>query len=246
MSHQPRAYRNYMQKQGLVSFSVAVKETDLHIQADRDLENYARERVLLHRDVLEKYTVRYPEFAATLTPWTRDDPMPAIVEDMVLASRRTGVGPMAAVAGAIASWVGADLLDRSEEVIVENGGDVFLKTFSPVTIGIHAGESSPASGMLMRAGGGDAPVGVCTSSGTIGHSTSFGKSDAVCVLSGSCTLADAAATAIGNRVRTGDDIRTAIEWGRKIEEVQGLVVVAGGKVGAWGDVELVPAGRKKG
>jgi len=242
MPHQPRTYRNHMQKEGLVSFRVAVKETDLHIQADRDLGNYARERLLLHRDVLEKYALRHPEFVVTLSPWTRNDPMPAIVEEMVHAGRRAGVGPMAAVAGAIAARVGEDLLDRSREVIVENGGDLFLRTRSHVTIGIHAGEVSPASNMLMKAGGGDAPVGVCTSSGIIGHSTSFGRSDAVCVISPSCALADAAATAIGNRVHGGSDIRSAIEWGRKIEEVQGIVIIAGGRIGAWGDVELVSDG----
>lgn len=246
MAHQPRTYRNHMQKQGLVSFRVAVKETDLHIQADRNLDRYARERVLWYRDILEKYSLHYPEFAVTMTPWTKDDPKPGIVEDMVQAGRRAGVGPMAAVAGAIAARVGEDLLARSREVIVENGGDVFLKTCDPVTIGIYAGASSPVSNISMKAGGGDTPVGVCTSSGNIGHSISFGQSDAVCVVSPSCALADAAATAIGNRVRAGSDIRDAIEWAEKIEEVKGVVVIAGGKIGAWGDVELVPAGRKKG
>lgn len=246
MSYQPRTYRNHMQKLGLVSFRVVVKETDLHIQAERNLGDYARERVLRYRDVLEKYSIRYPDFAITMAPWTKDDPKPEIVEDMVLAGRRAGVGPMAGVAGAIAARVGADLLDRSREVIVENGGDVFLKTRETVTIGIYAGQSSPASNMLVRVGGGDAPIGVCTSSGTIGHSVSLGQSDAVCVVSPSCALADAAATAIGNRVRTAGDIRAAIEWARKLEEILGVVIVAGGKIGAWGDVELVPAGRKKG
>lgn len=241
MPYQPRTYRNNIQKQGLASFRVVVKETDLHIQAEGHLEGYARERVLYHRGVLENYMARYPTFATTLTPWLADEPRPAMIEEMVQAGRRAGVGPMAAVAGAIAAFVGTDLLTRSGEVIVENGGDVFLQTTDPVTVGIYTGSSGFSSRLALRAGGGDAPLGVCTSSGTIGHSLSCGRADAVCVIASSCALADAAATAIGNRVQGGSDIRGAIEWGRKIDEIQGVLVVAGDKIGAWGDIELVQA-----
>lgn len=242
MPHQPRTYRNNIRKPGLTSFRVVVKETDLHIQADHDLEAYARQQVLCHRDVLEKYLARYPQFATTLAPWLSDEPKPVMIEQMVQAGRRAGVGPMAAVAGAIAACVGVDLLTRSKEVIVENGGDVFLQTREPVTVGIFAGETIFGPRLALRTGGWDAPLGVCTSSGTIGHSHSFGRADAVCVIAPSCALADAAATAIGNRVRGGGDIRSAIEWGEKIENIKGILIVAGDKMGAWGDVELVPAG----
>jgi len=242
MPFQPRTYRNRVHKAGLLSFRVVVKETDLQIQADRDLGAYARERVLRHRDVLEKYLARHPEFATTLTPWQVNEPRPAIVEEMVRAGRRAGVGPMASVAGAIAARVGADLLTRSREVIVENGGDVFLQTSEPVTIGIYAGTAAFGSRLAILAGGGDTPLGVCTSSGTIGHSLSHGRADAACVIARSCALADAAATAIGNRVKRSADIQGAIQWGRGIEELLGILVVAGDKVGAWGEVELVPAG----
>lgn len=246
MPFQPRTYRNNIQKTGLVSFRVVVKETDLHIQADSDLETYARQRVLHHRDVLEKYIIRYPEFASTLMPWTTNEPKPALIEEMVQAGRRAGVGPMAAVAGAIAARVGMDLLTRSGAVIVENGGDVFLRTTDPVTVGIYSGEDDFAGRLALRAGGGDIPVGICTSSGTIGHSLSHGRADAVCVLASSCALADAAATAIANRVQGAVDIRSAIEWGRNIEEIQGILIVVADKIGAWGEVELVPAEGKKG
>lgn len=239
MPYQPRTYRNNIQKPGLTSFRVLVKETDLHIQADSDLEAWARERVLYHRDVLEKYLGRYSEFATTLVPWPKDEPRPAMIEEMVRAGRRAGVGPMAAVAGAMAANVGFDLLNRSREIIVENGGDVFLQTTDPVTVGIYSGEGDLGSRLALRAGGGDEPVGVCTSSGTIGHSLSHGRADAVCVIASSCALADAAATAIGNRVQGEGDIRSAIEFGRNIKEIQGVVISVGGKIGAWGEVELV-------
>lgn len=245
MAYQPRTYRNNIHKQGLTSFRVSVKETDLHIQAERDFTDFARERILFHRDVLERYLNRFPEFAVTLTPWQADEPRPAMIEEMVQAGRRTGVGPMAAVAGVIAASVGTDLLTRSKEVIVENGGDVFLQTTDPVTVGIYSGASTVGNRLALRAGGGDTRLGICTSSGTIGHSFSHGSADAVCVIASSCALADAAATAIGNRVKGGADIRRAIEWGRNIDEIQGVLIVVGDKMGAWGNIELVSAGERR-
>lgn len=246
MPYQPRTYRNQIHKTGLKSFRVVVKETDLHIQAESDLDTYARERILYHRDVLEKYLIRYPEFADTLTPWQADEPRPEMIEEMVQAGRRTGVGPMAAVAGAIAACVGTDLLTRSREVIVENGGDVFLQTTDPVTVGIYSEAPTFGNRLALLAGGGDTPLGVCTSSGTIGHSISYGRADVVCVIASSCALADAAATAIGNRVQGAGDIRSAIEWGGKVEKIQGILIVAGDKMGAWGGIELVSTQGKRG
>ena len=224
---------------------MVVKETDLYIQTDRDHKAFATERVLYHRNLLENFIRRFPEFATTLAPWPGDEPRPLLIEEMIQAGRQAGVGPMAAVAGAIAECVGHDLLSRSDEVIVENGGDIFLKTRDPLVVGIYSGVSSIGSKLGIRSGGGDLPSAVCTSSGTIGHSLSFGRADAVCVLSLSCALADAAATAIGNRVGGAADIRSAVEWGREIEGVQGILIVAGDKVGAWGEVELVPHSGKK-
>jgi ApbE superfamily uncharacterized protein (UPF0280 family) len=153
---------------------------------------------------------------------------------------------MAAVAGAIAGRVGGDMLLRTEEVVVENGGDVFLKAERPVTVGIYAGEARFGLRLGIRIAPGHHPVAVCTSSGKIGHSMSFGSAEAVCVVSRSCALADAAATALGNRIRGPRDIRPAIEAGREIEGIDGLVIVASGRFAVWGDLELVPLSGKKG
>lgn len=245
MLYQPRTYRNRIRKPGLSAFQVVVKETDLHIQADQELKDHALERVLYHRGVLEKYIVRNPMFATTMAPWPGDEPKPNLVQEMITAGRLSGVGPMAAVAGAVAAKVGIDLLEHSKEVIVENGGDVFLSTIRPVTLGIHAGVSPLGESLAIRIGGGT-PVGVCTSSGTIGHSYSYGNADAVCVISSVCALADAAATAICNRVQGELDIRGAIEWGKNIDGVLGIVIIIGEKMGAWGEVEFVPVKGKKG
>jgi hypothetical protein len=165
---------------------------------------------------------------------------------MARAAAAAGVGPMAAVAGAIAENVGKGLLSRTKQVIVENGGDVFARTRQPVIMGIYAG-SSPLSGHIgLRVGGGDTPIGVCTSSGTIGHSLSLGAADAVCVVSPSCAVADAAATAIGNQLDSAADISKAIAFGRGIGHVNAVVIIVGDRIGCWGAVELVSLKAKKG
>jgi len=149
------------------------------------------------------------------------------------------VGPMAAVAGAIAEYVGRELLEFSPEIIVENGGDIFLACSRETRVGIFAG-NSPLSlrvGLVVPAAGHS--WGVCTSSGTVGPSLSFGRADAVCILSSSASLADAAATAVGNLVRTPGDLEKGLEKAKAIEGVWGAVIILGEKLAAWGKIELV-------
>ncbi len=236
---QERTYRNAVKKETrLTFFRVAVKETDLAIYAERSLEKVALDSVLRHRGYLEAYIERYPEFAEILIPWRGSGPAAEIVRDMARASAFAGVGPMAAVAGAVAERVGTDLLAYSSEVVVENGGDVFIKTNRPSTVGIFAGNSPLSLKIGVKVDTGGKPAGVCTSSGTVGHSLSKGKADAVCVISDSCALADAAATAIGNLVASSSDIAKGVEAAKRIEGVRGVVVIVNDKISAWGDVEL--------
>jgi ApbE superfamily uncharacterized protein (UPF0280 family) len=146
---------------------------------------------------------------------------------------------MAAVAGAMAESVSKDLLKLSKEVIVENGGDIYLATSRERTIGIFAGDSPLSLKIGIVIGPEDSPLGVCTSSGTVGPSLSFGKADAVCILSKSAALADAAATAVGNIVKEKKDIESGLERGKEIEGVLGILIIVGEKMGVWGNVKLV-------
>jgi len=233
-------YRRFISHENLVSFRVVVKETDVLIQAFTDLSDHARELILEYRGHLESYIDQYPDFANTLEPWGKKGPTPEIVREMIRAGNAAGVGPMAAVAGAVSEMVGRGLLRYSNHIVVENGGDVFCRLDGKITAGIFAG-SSPLSmkvGMVIDDNRG--PVSLCTSSGTVGHSKSFGNADAVCVLADSCALADAAATSIANRVLSKKDISGAIEFGRGIEGTRGIVVIKDDGIGAWGDIEIVP------
>jgi len=148
------------------------------------------------------------------------------------------VGPMAAVAGAIAEAVGSELAALSQEVIVENGGDIYLKSLKQRLIGIYAGKSPLTGRVGLEIEGEDTPLGICTSSGTVGHSLSYGQADAVIVLSPSTVLADAAATAIGNRILKSEDIPGGIEFARSIGGLKGIVIILGEQVGVWGKVKL--------
>jgi hypothetical protein len=146
---------------------------------------------------------------------------------------------MAAVAGAIAEQVGLALLEESSEVVVENGGDCFIKVDSPLHVGILAGQSTLSGRVALKIHPENTPVGVCTSSGTVGHSFSLGRADAVTVIAPSTALADALATMACNQVRGENDIRKAITFAQQVEGVLGVIVMVGEKIGAWGDVELV-------
>jgi len=239
--YRERRYRHALRHERLVAFEVAVKETDLFILADSCLATLAERVIYEVRGPLEGYIAHHPEFLRSLVPLPDDRLAPPIVREMLAAGRTCGVGPMAAVAGAIAAAVGRGLLKESREVVVENGGDCFLRLESPLQMGIFAGPSVLSERLALRIRPEQTPLGVCTSSGTVGPSLSFGRADAVTVISPSAALADAAATRIGNEVKKPGDINRALAVAPEIEGVIGAVIIVGDKVGAWGEVELVPA-----
>ncbi len=178
-----------------------------------------------------------PRFASSFEPIKPHGTETELVAAMLRAGEAASVGPMAAVAGAIAEYVGRALLPQSDEVIVENGGDVFLRSCRERLVAVHAG-SSPLGGRLAVAVLPKDGLGICTSSGTVGHSVSFGKADAALVIAADCALADAAATCLGNRVQTAEDIEPAMDAALKIRGVSGALVIIGDRLGVKGDIEL--------
>ncbi|MBP1708916.1 MAG: hypothetical protein H6Q40_705 [Deltaproteobacteria bacterium] len=236
--YEERTYRDRVRTADLINFEVMVRETDLLVRAKKDLTHETRESVLKYRHQLETYIAGRPEFQKSLIPMQDDAFAPEIAREMIRTSRVVGVGPMAAVAGAMAEFVARDLLPFSDEIIVENGGDLYLATAKERAVGIYAG-SSPLSlkvGILVTPE--DSPLGICTSSGTVGPSLSFGKADAVCILSKSAALADAAATAVGNLVRDKKDMESGLERAKSIEGVLGCLLILADRMGAWGNVKV--------
>jgi ApbE superfamily uncharacterized protein (UPF0280 family) len=241
-SYRDRTYRSLVSNNILQNFRVVVRETDLLIRAETPLQDEARDFVLEHRMALERYIEDHPDFVDRLTPCSQDHLAPPIVRTMIEASQKAGVGPMGAVAGAVAEYVGRDLLNYSKEIIIENGGDIFVRTTFPVTVAIFAGQSPLSCKVGVHIDSPGTPMGVCTSSGTVGHSLSFGRAEAVLVISESVALADAAATAIGNVISNKADIGSGIHLGEKIPDVLGIVVILGDQMGVWGNVKLVTLG----
>lgn len=242
-SYKIRSYREQSRAAGLVTAHVQVKETDLHIQADRDVQRNAEAIVIQCRLQIEQHIIKVPEFYSSLIPIPKDFTAPPIIREMYDAARVAGVGPMAAVAGGIAEYVGRELISSGvKEIIVENGGDIFLCRTEESRISIFAGES-PLSNKVGIELSPIVPWGVCTSSGTVGHSLSLGEADSVTVVARSTHLADAAATRLGNEVGSAakgkEGVNRALEVAQSIEGITGVVVICGEILGAVGDVKLV-------
>ena len=240
ISHsEERTYRNWIKHDDLTVVRVAEQETDLLISGGGDLTTHARTAITRYRGDIETYISRHPRFRSSLSPMDVDDDAPDIIKNMAAATHSTGVGPMAAVAGAIAEFVGKELLKFSEQIVIENGGDIFLKTTRSRVIGVYAGDSPFTGKMALSIEADQTPLGVCTSSGTVGHSLSLGKADAVIIFSPSTALADAVATATGNIVFQPSDIEEGIEFAQSINGVTGVVIIIDNSCGAWGDVTMV-------
>ncbi|MCX7817269.1 MAG: UPF0280 family protein [Syntrophales bacterium] len=234
--YRERIYRRHLSPSHLVTFEACVKETDLWIAAESYLKSEAQEAIFFYRRQIEEYIKEKPLFLTSLSPLPYDPIAPEIVRTMLRAGIEASVGPMAAVAGAIAEFVGRELRRFSREVIVENGGDIYIDCQRETKVGIYAGESPLSNRLNITIKKEHMPVGVCTSSGTVGHSLSFGKADAVSVISKSAALADAVASYLGNMVKDRKDITKTLNEAKKIEGIMGVVVVIGDAVGMWGDV----------
>lgn len=225
----------------LLTTAITVQETDLHILAEQDVYAASHDLIITCRSQIEGYIAHQPLFASSLTPLPPDNLAPSIIQAMLKAAIATEVGPMAAVAGAIAEFVGRGLLEGglTNEVMVENGGDIFLKRKQECLTAIYAGQSPLSNRIGLRIGTDKMPVGICTSSGSIGHSLSFGQADSVTVLAANTALADTAATRLGNEFKADEDMAHTLEKAQDIPHLMGVVVVKNENLGAWGDVELV-------
>ncbi|MCX5812695.1 MAG: UPF0280 family protein [Proteobacteria bacterium] len=237
--YEERFYRNISKPRDMLSYEVKLKETDLFCCTKTDLRACIEERVIFYRHQLETYIKYRPEFKESLTPVKTDIFAPGIVREMIEASKLIGVGPMACVAGAIAEYVGRDIAALTDEYIVENGGDICLKTDHERVVLIYAKDSPYSEKIGVKLKGRDAPYGVCTSSGTIGHSLSFGNADTACIVGDSSLFADGLATYVGNIVKKRDDVQVAIEKGKTYPGISGILIIIGDHLGVWGDIEII-------
>jgi uncharacterized protein len=238
--HEPRTYRDFGPSDRFTTFRVVVETSDLYVKAHGQLEAETERLVRECRSQMEDAITRRREFLTSLVPVEEHEADAPIVARMIRAGRKAGTGPMAGVAAAVAEYVGHTLLERSSEVIVENGGDLFLKVDHPIVVGIFAGKSVFSNRLGIRVGPTPIALGLCTSSATVGPSLSLGKADAATIVSRDAILADAVATGLGNRVSTAQDLQAAVEWALTVPGVDGALAILGDKMAAAGELELVP------
>lgn len=237
--HEERAYRDSVKTVDLVPFNITELESDIQVFAKSNLGREGRLSLQKYRNELKEYIKKEPNFLISLKPMESKRYAPEIAAAMCRAAKSANVGPMAAVAGAISKYIGLSLLKLTDEIIIENGGDIFMKTKKDRRILIYAGDSPFSNNIGLLLPGNNEECGVCTSSGTVGHSLSFGKADAAVILAKDVILADAAATATGNAVKSEKDIEKGIETAMSIPGVEGVLIIIGDKMGAFGNINII-------
>ncbi|RLF60882.1 MAG: UPF0280 family protein [Thermoplasmata archaeon] len=218
-----------------------IKETVVTIISDkREYIKKAKEEIIEARSRLEDYIIRNPLFKITLEPYECEKNAPQIVKRMCEASKLAQVGPMASVAGAIAEYaVRAMVKSGATYAIVDNGGDIAFFTDREITVGIYAGS---AISIALKFPPTEKIMGICTSSGTLGYSISFGYADAVSVISENVALADALATAICNDIKKDagkKEIEEILHIYKKKNLARGIIVIKGKYIGMVGDLPKI-------
>jgi ApbE superfamily uncharacterized protein (UPF0280 family) len=228
----------------LIGRKLVFKESKIFLKIESErFFDIAYSSLLKNRAELEEYIGMHPFFRSTLEPLEVGRDAPQVVKLMAEAAEKTGVGPMAAVAGALADLMLEDVVGEGcRYAIIENGGDIAMQVDKVAKVVVYAG-SSPFSGKIgFDVMPGETPLGVCTSSGTVGHAISFGSADAAVAFADSAALADAAATALGNSVKSEDDVKEAAELAKTLS-IRGAVVIKGKSIAAWGRIPKIVKSR---
>ena len=220
-----------------------LKETIVTIIAEnKKYIEVAKKEIQKRRNEIEQYIRKDEFFKVTLKPYIHSKKDPEIIKKMCNSANKVLVGPMATVAGTIAEYAVKAMVSKGAKfAIVDNGGDIALYSNRLVNIGIYTGKQKTA-GLAFQILPNNEIIGICTSSGNIGHSLSFGNTDSATVFSNNLSVADAAATALGNLVNSGCDIESAFKILEDIKEIFGAIIIIGKKIGFWGDIpKIVPA-----
>ncbi|MCM8804061.1 MAG: UPF0280 family protein [Candidatus Omnitrophica bacterium] len=233
-----RFYRSLIENKNFIKFEVRVEETDLLIMSKKNLKKEIKKEVIKQREILKNYIKENPEFLYSFGPILIETDQ-EIIKLMSESSLLTKTGPMASVAGAIAEIIGKKFLRYSDEIIIENGGDIFAKIDNDFKVAIFAGKSPFSMKIGIKLKKRENPYGICTSSGTVGHSISLGNADAVTVVSSSSTLADGSATYFGNLVKDKINYELIISELKNFPFIEGIVIIKNEEIFVWGDLEII-------
>jgi len=219
-----------------VTAKLEIGETAATIGAERVYVEAAVDAIKAAREEIERLVRKDRFFLTTMEPYDPSPKSGGVVRRMCEAARAAGVGPMATVAGAIAQEALEAMLSQGcRHAWVDNGGDIAVMVERPVTIEVfHDPASANAFALELENTG--KPLGICSSSGTLGHSISFGNADTVVAVARDAVLADALATAIGNNVSGPGSLKGCFEPFTGIRGFHGGIAMAGGEVAIHGDI----------
>jgi ApbE superfamily uncharacterized protein (UPF0280 family) len=224
---------------GLFRARRLIKESNLLLVSNLPSAiNAATRSVFFNRARLEEYLRRHRPFLWSLIPIEVEEDAPRVVRLAADAALVAGVGPFAAVPGAIADLALEEMLACGGSTsLVENGGEISAKSTRPLNVAIYSGNSPLSSCIGFRLEAGDFPIGIGTSSAVVSHALSFGEADAAVAVTDSAVLADASATAICNAV-SGNDVEASVQAGleaaEEISQIRGALVIRGRYVGSVG------------
>lgn len=245
MDYVNRTYRDHFRQDRWTYFTVSYKETDLCIGVDQaswqpDMVTFSDRFIRQLREKMDQWITKNPTYAQALVPCPIEPEAPEIFREMSAVGEKSGIGPMSAVAGAVAQYAGEALKTQFNirEIIVENGGDIYAALSDDMDISVFAGSSPLSEKVGLHIEAAYTPLGICTSSGTVGPSLSFGKADAVMIICKDAKLADTYATAFANVIQTTEDIQPCIEQIRAKEDILAAIAIKDDKIGICGQFEL--------
>ncbi|UCC95176.1 MAG: UPF0280 family protein [Candidatus Omnitrophota bacterium] len=235
--YEERFYRDYTLSQSRLE--VSYKESDLLISTDTEVDKEFVQSILKkYYEEIERYIKKNPLFLTALCPIEDDKDAPPLVKEMISSSHLSGIGPFSSVAGAIAHYVGKEILQYASEVIVENGGDIFLKIDEDKRIGVYLGPRSKLKSLSLKIKKKSAPFGIASSSSFFGHSLNLGRADLVTVIAKDAIIADGFATALSNRIKRRQDVDEVLEYVKSSSLIEGLLVYFEEEVFLRGNLEI--------
>lgn len=242
---EPRTYRSQFNVERFKGFEVKYLETDLWIGIDpasfkTEIIDLAKAKIKELRDKLDNYILAEPFFKKSLKPFQPSDSAPQEAIEMSAVAQIAGIGPMSTVAGLFAREIGNEITQNFSvnELVIENGGDIFALLKDELVLSVFAGESPLSERIGLVVPPDKEKVGICTSSGTVGPSLSYGKADAVVVICEDALLADALATAFGNKVKSPNDVEKVIKQSEMYSQILSLLIICEDKIGIRGENEI--------
>jgi len=244
-SYEKRTYRTQFNASRFQAFEVKHLETDLWIGVNpssfkEEMKESALSKIKELRLKLDEYISIEPLFKKSLKPFLLNENAPNEALEMAAAAEKAEIGPMSTVAGLFAREVGEMLLQNFsvDEMVIENGGDIYVLIKNELVLSVFAGESALSERIALVIPANKSKLGICTSAGTVGPSLSFGKADAVVVICEDVLLADAYATAFGNKVKSAKDVEKVITQSEKYPEILSLLIICEDKIGVRGEFEM--------